>query len=165
MNVCLGKEPQVAITRHMLAQAPGAIMVPKAIRVDAALLDPSQEAAMALSLDVESDPKPERIDLGNVFELNEETVRTWTDLGEEELPASKITVPRTFDPRFEFRLLTRIHVYGDIRLRDTDCSLTLPRPLAGRPRFLSGEQLQFRYMLGAKPGLAYEVINEPIGSV
>ncbi|HET6512935.1 MAG TPA: class I SAM-dependent methyltransferase [Candidatus Kapabacteria bacterium] len=165
MNVCLGKEPQVAITRHLLAQAPDAIMVPESISIDAALLDPSQESARALSLEAQDHGEPERIHLGNVFELNKRTVRAWAGLGDEVLPAAKIRIPQSFERRFEFRLLTRIDVFGEIGLRDTDCSLTLPKPLAGKPRLRGSEQLQFRYMLGAEPGLSYEIINDQSGSI
>jgi hypothetical protein len=43
MNAALESEPQVALARHLLGQAPAAILVPSSVRVDAALLDPSKE--------------------------------------------------------------------------------------------------------------------------
>ena len=42
-RAALTHEPQVAIARHLLAQAPQALMVPASVRVDACLCDPARE--------------------------------------------------------------------------------------------------------------------------
>ncbi|MES3025803.1 MAG: hypothetical protein V4857_29850 [Pseudomonadota bacterium] len=151
MNVCLGREPQVAITRHLLAQAPHAIMVPAAIRVDACLLDPAREASPA------GPCARERVELGTVFELSARHVAAWAALDGATLPAARIGLPAAIAPKLQFRLLTRIEVSDGISLSDYDGSLNLPQSLPGKPVFGGGEQLQFHYRLGANPGLAYDV--------
>ena len=67
MNACLEKEPQVAITRHLLQQAPSAIIVPQSINIDANLIDAAQEFAGNVS---GQKKQRERIFLGKLFELS-----------------------------------------------------------------------------------------------
>ena len=43
MSTALEREPQVAIMRHLLGQAPDAVIVPESVRVDAFLVDTSKE--------------------------------------------------------------------------------------------------------------------------
>ena len=157
MNVCLGKEPQVAITRHLRVQVPEAVMVPAAIRIEACMLDPVREQQNMFLGVGESLPKPEREYLGTVFELTGSSVSAWASMDGPSLPAARIVIPPGLARRFKFRLLTRIHVYGGFSLSDYDSSLNLPQKLAGDPELSGGEQLQFRYTLGEKPGLEYEL--------
>ena len=161
MNVCLGKEPQVSIARRLLAQAPNARMVPEAVSVEVCLLDPLKEFA---PIDPAQEgqfiePVRDRIYLGKVFELDAQNVKRWADITEDSLPAASITVPDSVLQRYQMRLLTRIVVYGQIRLDDYDSSLNLPQRLPGKPTFAGGEILQFHYKLGAYPGLDFEVVN------
>ncbi|PPK76980.1 hypothetical protein B0F87_10285 [Methylobacter tundripaludum] len=160
MNVCLGKEPQVSIARHLLAQAPDALMVPQAVSVEACLLDRSKEhVPVAEQQDKLVEPVRDRIYLGKIFELNAENIRQWADITEERLPAGSITIPTPLLQRYQLRLLTRIVVYGQACLQDYDSSLNLPQALPGKPTFAGGETLQFHYQLGVRPGLCYETIG------
>lgn len=160
MNVCLGKEPQVSIARHLLAQAPDALMVPQAVSVEACLLDRSKEhVPVAEQQDKLVEPVRDRIYLGKIFELNAENIRQWADITEERLPAGSITMPTPLLQRYQLRLLTRITVYGQTCLQDYDSSLNLPQALPGKPTFAGGETLQFHYQLGVRPGLCYETIG------
>jgi len=161
MNVCLGKEPQVTIERHLLAQAPDALMVPQAISVEVCLLNPSKEHAPIDSAQPEKfvEPVRDRIYLGKIFELNAENIRQWADIAEDRLPAGSIAIPTPLLQRYQLRLLTRIVVYGQTCLQDYDSSLNLPQALPGKPMFAGGEILQFHYQLGAHPGLCYEIVS------
>jgi len=160
MNVCLGKEPQVSIARHLLAQAPDALMVPQAVSVEACLLDRSKEhVPVAEQQGRLVEPVRDRIYLGKIFELNAENIRQWADITEERLPAGSITIPTPLLQRYQLRLLTRIVVYGQTCLQDYDSSLNLPQALPGKPTFAGGETLQFHYQLGVRPGLCYETIG------
>jgi len=160
MNVCLGKEPQVSIARHLLAQAPDALMVPQAVSVEACLLDRSKEhVPVAEQQGRLVEPVRDRIYLGKIFELNAENIRQWADITEERLPAGSITIPTPLLQRYQLRLLTRITVYGQTCLQDYDSSLNLPQALPGKPTFVGGETLQFHYQLGVRPGLCYETIG------
>lgn len=161
MNVCLGKEPQVSIARHLLAQAPDALMVPQAVSVEACLLDQKKEHAPIDLTQPEKfvEPVRDRIYLGKIFELNAENIRQWADITEDRLPAGSITIPTPLPQHYQLRLLTRIVVYGQTCLQDYDSSLNLPQALPGKPAIAGGEVLQFHYQLGVHPGLCYETVS------
>jgi len=160
MNVCLGKEPQVSIARHLLAQAPDALMVPQAVSVEACLLDQLKEHAPAVSEQQSKIVVPvrDRIYLGKIFELNTENIKQWANITADCLPAARIQIPVPLSQRYQLRLLTRIVVYGQTCLQDYDSSLNIPQALPGKPTFAGGETLQFHYKLGTHPGLGYEAI-------
>lgn len=151
MSAALAHEPQVAIARHLLAQAPQALMVPAAVRIDACLCDPRRENGY------EAEPRHDRIFLGKVFELDAAAVARWAGLPAGPLPAATIALPAVLEPRYQFRLLTRIEVFDGITLGDYASSLNLPRLLPGKPVLRGGDLLQFSYRLGADPGLAYRI--------
>lgn len=159
MNVCLGKEPQVSIARHLLAQAPDALMVPEAVSVEACLLDPSKEHAPVDSAQGGKlvEPVRDRVYLGKIFELDAQNVSHWAGITEDRLPAATITIPAPLPKHYQARLLTRIVVYNQTCLQDYDSSLNLPQRLPGKPALAGGETLQFHYKLGMYPGLDYEI--------
>lgn len=130
MNAALRTEPQVAIARHLAAQAPGDPVPP--LRRD-------------------------RIDLGPVFVLDRATIGAWRDIAGDTLPAATVTVPPALAPRYAARLLTRIDAFGPYRLDDYESSLNLPQRLPGRPVLTGGERLAFEYRLGIAPGLVCRV--------
>lgn len=160
MNVCLGKEPQVSIARHLLAQAPDAIMVPQAVYVEACLLDQSKEHAPydPAQEDKLIEPVRDRIYLGKIFQLDAQSIRQWANITADRLPAATIKIPIPLQDRYQLRLLTRIAVYGQTCLQDYDSSLNLPQRLPGNPSFVGGETLQFHYKLGPYPGLVHDLI-------
>ncbi|MGZ5049633.1 MAG: hypothetical protein ACXWF8_04070 [Methylobacter sp.] len=159
MNVCLGKEPQVSIARHLLAQAPNALMVPESVSVEACLLNPSKEHAPVHPEQPEKliEPKRDRIYLGQVFELSAENIKQWANIMEDQLPAARIEIPASLPEHYQPRLLTGITVYGQIRLKDYESSLNIPQRLPGKTALSGGEVLQFHYRLGPYPGLNYEM--------
>ena len=159
MNVCLANEPLVMIARHLLGQCGEAIMVPHSVRVDACLVDQSKEFVFG---DPEHIGEPsvlrrDRVFLGNVFELNADNARRWGASLEDRLPASSITIPFPLEPRYRPMLFTTVNVYGDIVLKDYDCSLTLPRPIATNQKLKGGQVLHFEYRLGKHPRLECQV--------
>lgn len=161
MNAGLRSEPQVEIARHLLAQAPGALMVPAKVSVVACLLHLAKEYAAPVA-DAGAppvEPEPDRLYLGTVFELDAHSISKWTGLEGGSLPAARIRIPVSFAPRYRPMLLTRIEVYGDNRLLDHESSLNLPQAFPGKPVFQGGEELQFRYRLGSNPGLEYERVR------
>ena len=72
MSTALEREPQVAIMRHLLGQAPDAVIVPESVRVDAFLVDTSKEPDLIVPESENPSAKwqPDRIPVGPVFELN-----------------------------------------------------------------------------------------------
>jgi len=162
MNAALRTEPQVAIARHLAAQAPAALLVPERVIVSACLLDPAAELTPPLQ---PGEPVPplrrDRIDLGSVFELSGATIGAWRGLDGTTLPAATVTVPPALAPRYAARLLTRIDAFGPHRLDDYESSLNLPQRLPGRPVLTGGERLAFDYRLGSEPGLVCRVEKAP----
>ncbi len=161
MAVCLQNEPQVAIARNLVGQAPEALMIPQSVSVTVCLLDRSKEHVLMPADYVGEIPMPERdrVQLGGIFELDAASIRNWCGVAGERLPAGRVRLPKSPDDRYRICLMTGIEIYGKHRLRDYDSSLTIPQPLRGRSESLGGKSLQFYYKLGASPGLGYEVLN------
>lgn len=160
MNASLRSEPQVAIARHLMMQAPDAQLIPEKVIVEACLLHLAKEYAPPVSDGCTAPgPEPDRIYLGTVFELGARHIKDWAGLKESVLPAARIRLPDSFAPRYRPMLLTRIDVYGGNCLLDHESSLNLPQPFPGKPVFRGGEELQFRYRLGSRPGLEYEQLT------
>jgi hypothetical protein len=159
MAVCLRNEPQVSIARHLLAQAPEARMVPRSVSVEACLLNGDREHVLVPPDHLGEIPAPERdrIHLGKLFALDAAAIRSWRDMDGDRLPAGRVRIPDPVEGRYRPYLLTRIVVYGNHRLHDYDCSLTVPQPLRGKPQLTGGVALQFHYKLGPRPQLEYEV--------
>ncbi len=153
MSAALAHEPQVAITRHLLAQAPQAQMVPACVRVELALCDLRKENGY------QPESHYDRIALGKVFTLDAAAVASWQGHPPGPLPAAAITLPAAIAPRYTLRLLTRIAVFADIALGDYACSLNAPRPLPGKLQVDGGDVLQFAYRLGNDPGLDVQLLS------
>lgn len=150
MSAALQREPQVAITRNLLGQAPQALMVPAEVRIDGVLCERPDGSA----------PWRASFGLGQVFALNAEAVAAWgagPGAG-ASLPAATLSLPATLAPCNTLRLLTTITVFEDIVLARDDCSLNTPRYLPGKPAFEKGQRLRFSYRLGADPGIDVEAL-------
>ena len=154
MNVALSSEPQVAITRALVRQHPDAVLLPQSIRIDLVLIDWAAESG-SFPLQV-----GDRIVLGTVFELN---ARTAKELVEDNgwLPAGRIQIPDSVDPRYTLFLTTYLTVFDDVGFGDYDSQITTPVPLQqpGAEPLRLGDTLQFSYRLGDTPGLVWQVVN------
>ena len=158
MSTALEKEPQVAILRHLLAQAPEAIIVPESVRVDAFLVDTSKEPVIIIP---ESDDplakwQPDRIDVGPIFELSVSTIHSWDPLAMDHLPAATIHIPHPPGPGYRPFLFTTITTRGEHVLLTHDCNLTGIREIEG---ISAGKTVHFHYRLGANPCLAVEAVE------
>jgi hypothetical protein len=158
MSTALEKEPQVAIMRHLLGQAPDAIIVPESVRVDAFLVDTSKEIDVIVpeSQDPAGKSQPNRISVGPVFELNAATIQSWASLSGDRLPAATIYIPPAPEPLYRPYLFTTITTHGKHVLRTHDCSLTGIREIPGSDDISAGRSLPFHYHLGESPGLVSE---------
>jgi hypothetical protein len=158
MSTALEKEPQVAIMRHLLRQAPKAFIVPESVRVDAYLVDTSQaiDVVVPESISQSTKSQPERIPVGPVFELNVKTIRSWESLAGDRLPAAAIQIPPPPKPCYRPYLFTTITTYGKHVLQTHDCSLTGIREIEGGDDCSTDRSLQFHYRLGTTPGLVAE---------
>ncbi len=160
MSVCLHNEPQVSIARHLLRQAPYAVMVPQSISVEMCMLNWAKEHVLMPADHAGKIPlaKRDRIYLGKIFQLDAANIHRWHTIDDKCLPAGRVQIPESLDDRYRPYLLTGITVYGKHRLQDYESSLTNPQPLSAEPLFSGGEILQYCYKLGANPGLVYEIL-------
>ncbi|HJM65297.1 MAG: hypothetical protein CMN05_14950 [Roseibacillus sp.] len=162
MSTALEREPQVAIMRHLLGQAPDAVIVPESVRVDAFLVDTSKEPDLIVpeSEDPSAKWTPDRIPVGPVFELNAETIRSWASLSDDRLPAAVIRLPPPPEPSYRPFLFTAITTHGEHALRTHDCSLTGIREITDIDNLSAGRTVQFHYRLGAAPCLVAEAVDQ-----
>lgn len=161
MSTALEKEPQVAIMRHLLGQAPDAVIVPESVRVDAFLVDTSKEPDLVVP-ECEGAPtkwQPDRIPVGRVFELKASTIRSWASLAGDRLPAAAIRIPPPPAPSYRPFLFTTIATHGEHVLRTHDSGLTAIREITGVDNHSAGRSVQFHYRLGAAPGLVAEAAD------
>ncbi|MGK0188925.1 MAG: hypothetical protein ACI9R3_004739 [Verrucomicrobiales bacterium] len=159
MDAALESEPQVAIMRHLAGQAPSARLVPESVRVDAVLIDTSEEPAR-IEPDLEHsipESSPDRIPFGIAFALDAAAIESWTTLVGDRLPAASIEVPAAPNPHYKPYLFTTIVTHGDHILRTHDCGLTSPRAFPEDGNLASGGLIHFHYRLGASPGLSYSL--------
>lgn len=148
MSAALKSEPQVAIARNLLGQAPAALMVPASVRVDCMLAERANDTS----------PWRDSVRLGQLFALDAAALARWDGAHDSALPAATVTMPGGIAPHATLRLLTEITVFDGILLTQGDCSLNTPRYLPGKPLFGAGQQVRFHYRLGADPGLDYTVL-------
>ena len=157
MRACLESEPQVAITRHLLVQAPNATLVPDEVRVDLVLVNPSREFSLDGPERNGGDLQRDRIPVGSVFVLNRETVQSWKSIRGNRLPGSAVRLPDSIPHRYQPMLFTNIRVYQDHLLMDYESGLTSPRTFSSEGDSRTGDTIQFHYELGQRPRLIGEV--------
>ena len=138
----LSHEPPVAATLNLAPQVrPGGAFLPQRIDIDGALFDAAAHYAGRAGLGP---------DLGRVFSLDAAALMA----GAGPAMAGELDVP-PHDPKVSpLCLLTRITVWGDVRLGDFEPAITLPQPLddtAGQAA--RGGRLHLVYRTGADPGL------------
>ena len=153
MQACLESEPQVAITRHLISQAPNATLIPNEINVDLVLTDVSKEFDSDSLSTEKGTTQRNRISLGSVFTLNQTSVNKWKHISSNMLPGQSIQIPEFIDQRHQPMLFTRICIYQQHILQDYASGLTCPRTLSTKNEIRAGDTLQFNYELGPHPKL------------
>lgn len=153
MQACLESEPQVAITRHLLSQAPNAILIPEEIRVDLNWVDPAKEFELD-GLSAKGKPlQRDRIAVGPVFVVNRESVNLWKHISGNRLPGLAVQIPESVGQQYQPMLFTKICTYQQHILQDYDSGLTCPKTLSTERAIKAGDTIQFHYELGAHPRL------------
>jgi len=145
LQQALSVEPQVSITRQLAPQlSRGGLLVPEKITVDFVLDDP------VIFRTTEIDPEHKtRTSVGRVFTL---------DAGAGDLvvrdgviPLCELEIPAAL-PDSVPALLTEIHVFGDLVLRERDSGLTCPWPIKD-VEVREGERVVLYYDLGPMPAI------------
>jgi len=153
MQACLESEPQVAITRHLLQQAPDAILIPEEVRVDLKLVDPSKEFELDSLERCGGRTQRDRIPVGPVFVVNRESVNSWKNISGSRLPGLSVRFPDSLGQQYRPMLFTTICIYQRHKLKDYDSGLTCPRILSTEGAIKAGGRMQFHYELGRQPRL------------
>jgi hypothetical protein len=155
MQRALEKEPQVAILMNTGPQlTAGGLMVPEMIAVDAVLTDLSRELGGNGAV-----PKPwsGRIPLGRILEVDRERACAWSAAGvSRHLPPVRIAMPPVVAEQSSLVLATTIRTFGAHVLREYESGLTHPVIVHG---WRAGEEAEFTYRLGEKPGFHLELIR------
>ncbi|TWT93781.1 SAM-dependent methyltransferase [Stieleria varia] len=157
MQACLESEPQVSVTRHLIQQAPFAVLVPQEVRVILKLVDSSQEFSLNSNDSSPSSPQRDRLPIGVAFALNKETASQWDDGDANHIAASTLSMPANWDARYEPMLFTEIVVYGEHVLMSYDSGLTCPRHLSVDGTIEREAIIDFVYQLGDRPRLTGKV--------
>lgn len=160
MRACLTSEPQVALTRHLLPQAPHAILIPEEVRVDLVLVDPSREFVLDGLERNAGDIQRDHIPVAAVFVLNRETVDSWKGIGGNRLPGLAARFPDPIQQRYKPMLFTNIRVYQNHVLKDYDSGLTCPRHFSSDAPIRAGDTIYFHYELGRQPRLKGEAVAQ-----
>lgn len=162
MQASLEKEPQLALSRHLMKQVPNAVLIPENIEVSLCLLDPSKEfSPHNLNHDSSEDKKYapwQRIYLGSLIQVNRQTIQAWENIVDGNLPAVFVTMPIQIPHGYSAMLMTSIKVYGEYVLHAYDSGLTYPRRL--NVSFRGGDVLCFSYAFGEHPRLLVDVQND-----
>ncbi|MBU0674241.1 MAG: hypothetical protein KJ950_06330 [Proteobacteria bacterium] len=135
MQACLDHEPQVAIMENLVPQLPEKVfIIPESVVIDAKLTDPKQEMDR-LFYSEPPKPPPERIELGEVLNLNRGRFVKDERTGE-------VTIPKNLSTCIELKLFTTVTVFADEVLSEHDSSITMPKkfyefrePYADKVRF------------------------------
>jgi hypothetical protein len=152
MQRALEKEPQVAILINLAPQLTvGGLMVPERIAVDAVLTDLSQELG---GNGVVPGPWSGRVPLGRILEVDRERACAWAAAGvRSHLPPARIALPSVVAAGSSLVLATIIRTFGVHELREYESGLTHPLMVQG---WRAGEEVEFTYRLGEKPGFHLE---------
>jgi hypothetical protein len=152
MQRALEKEPQVAILMNAAPQLTArGLMVPEMIAVDAVLTDLSQEFG---GNGVGPEPWSGRVPLGRILDLNYERACAWAAAGvSSHLPPARIALPSVVAAQYSLVLATTIRTFGMHVLREYESGLTHPLMVNG---WRAGEEVEFTYHLGKKPGFHLE---------
>ena len=156
MQACLQVEPQVAVARHLLPQAPQAILVPEEVRVDLRFVDPRREFDLDGGERASVIAGRDRSSGGTVFTLNRSTIEDWAGIAGARLPGTSVRIPDPYDTKRVPMLFTYIRVFGEHGLGDYDSGLTSPHALRLTHDLTAGQLLRFHYELGNDPELVCE---------
>jgi len=155
MQRALEKEPQVAILMNTAPQlAAGGMMVPEMIAVNAVLTDLSRELG---GNGIAPEPWSGRLPLGRILEVDRERACAWSAAGlSSHLPSVRISMPSVVPAQYSLVLATTIRTFGVHLLREYESGITHPLMVNG---WRAGEEIEFTYRLGEKPGFHLEPIK------
>ena len=154
MQACLEKEPQVAVSQHLIAQAPKAILIPQEININLVMVDTNKEFSFNGNKE-----EQDRILIDTVLTVNKRMLQRWATKDVRELPSTIITVPSSQTNQYHLKLFTEIITYKENILKDYDSGLTCPKIPNLNRSIKAGDQIEFSYQLGTQPTLLGKVTS------
>lgn len=142
-------EGHVAINRHLINQAPQAMLIPQSITLRLKLADPAIEFSQ---LDLQQRGL-QRIDLGEIFVFSADIARDFPEIN-SNLPGKTVQLPDTLGQQLHPFLFTEIHLYAQQYLTEYEDGLTSPVIFPIEDEYLAGQKLNFSYKTGCYPGPA-----------
>lgn len=159
MQACLEKEPQVALSQHLLQQAPNALLIPEEIEISLNWVDLSKEFAVEQTGKDQTDRDSHRIAAGSVFRVNKEKLLNWP-IKSSQLSAATLRFPDLTE-NYQPMLYTAITTYKKHQLLAHESGLTCPRLLVLDTEHSQPYSLSFHYQLGNQPKLTFtKLYNE-----
>ena len=154
MQACLAKEPQVAVSHHLIKQAPKAILIPQEVKIELIMVDSKNEFEF-----IGEDKTKTRVRLGSALTINKKQLLRQANKGKLTLPAIAIQIPKTIPQHLDAKLFTTITTYKHHVLKEYDSGLTCPRAISCDQDFSLGDTLEFNYQITNQPELKVHVIN------
>jgi len=147
MQAALKKEHQVAIMQNLIPQcSANTIFIPQEITVNAELVSKEKWNSETYAFD-----SVNHIELGEVVRVNNETLN--------HIGQKKVFAIATNNSNCKTLILTtNITVFGNHRLENSDCSLTMPFKMNNVADNQS-EHVSFWYEQGKVPGLSFNFSN------
>lgn len=156
MQRALDKEPQVAITQHLISYLhPDGFLVPESIAILAGLLNPANE--MTRMQDYINPPEHYIEYLQAIFELNQDTARSFSS----EFPTTSLEVSAAQAKKYpQLNLFTHIQVFDTEILTPWQSGLTLPKKISDlHPDSQTPQRFSFQYLSGDKPGFHFRLLE------
>ncbi len=156
MQRALDKEPQVAITQHLVPFLhPDGFLVPEEIVIRAGLLNPAMESTR--QMDFVHPPEHYIKYLDDILVINKETLSSYSNT----FPIAEITIaPTLINGYSALNLFTLIRVFDQVQLSPWQSGLTLPKSICRLdPRSRGKETHTFQYQIGSNPGFIHHVPN------
>jgi len=148
----LDTEPFVGIVRNLRRQlAPGGLVVPERVAVDVALIDAASQQAQWSG----TAPAEQHESLARLFEVTAQG--EFPPLDKHGRSEAVVVIIPEGRPHLErwIALITRVDVFGTIRLREHESGLTVPQILWPLSPAHGGDVLEFCYILDKAPGLRW----------
>lgn len=148
MQAGLRVEPQVAVSRYLMAQFPQATLIPASVSIEMVLVNPHYEFGLMEDKQVKN-----RAHLGTIFTLDKSAINSWSKLGCRQLPAASITIPVEVEDNDCLMEMTRILVYAGHQMAYGQSGLTNALRFDYDVLGCSGKTLAMVYDLSKNPGL------------
>jgi len=160
LNIALTKEPQAAIFMNIVPQLSSqTVIIPSTINLQAALIDPVQRMKQKRNNEKNSDAV---YVLGNLFELNRETVLAHANGFKKSKGNYKFAETIVITPsdkaitHCEFCILTNITIYKGFELLFDESPLTMPLKLIDL-QDPSSVRIKCHYETGESPGIRFNI--------